>query len=525
MTAANAAPEWIALSRMSYGPRPEEVLRMQTIGLAAYVDEQLAAPLADDPLTQAILAQFRFPISYPADTGWPAVNESRPLSLLGKPVSELWQLHLGFQAKTLAWQELYRAPEEVRLASWIRAVHGAYQLREVMVEFWHTHFSVDGFSETPIMATFPAYDRDVIRANAFGNFRTLLEAVGRSAAMMFFLNNEASRASQPNENYARELMELHTLGRPNYFDHQYASQDQVPRLATGEPIGFIDDDVFGAAKALSGWTIAQGYVHLPNDGSFAYVPAFHSTAPARVLGADLTSLTQPLAAGSKVFDLAAYHPKTAEFVCVKLVQRLVGEAAPQSLRDKAVAAWLAARTAPDQVAQVLRAILNAPEFIANPGTKLRRPFELLAGFIRAAGAQATPSWNLMGGLESAGYLMFSWPTPDGLPDTNTYWLTTDTVLRGWNMLIDMFGAPIYGASGSLAAQMPADASSVERIIAFWSRALLGGSLGQASYAALLADQTGTNGVGPALGRGTAAIETALQRLLALIAATPEFVYR
>src|SRR5207237_564345 len=173
-----------------------------------------------------------------------------------------------------------------------------------------THFSIDGFSDSQIMATWPAYDRDVIRANSLGNFRTLLEAVGRSAAMMFFLNNESSRASHPNENYARELLELHTLGRPNYFDHQYASWDKVPRLATGEPVGFIDDDVFGAAKALSGWTIAQGYANLPNDGSFAYVPGFHSRAAARVLGVDLSSLTANMAAGSKVFDLAAYHPRT-----------------------------------------------------------------------------------------------------------------------------------------------------------------------------------------------------------------------
>jgi uncharacterized protein (DUF1800 family) len=525
MTIQNAAPEWIALSRMSYGPLAAEVARAKQLGLAAYIEEQLAPPAGDDPLTQAMLAQFRFPISYAAGTNWPAVNESRPLGLIGQPLAPLWQLGLDYRAQKIAWQELYRAPEEVRLASWIRGVHSAYQLREVMVEFWHTHFSIDAFSDIPIMASWPVYDRDVIRANALGNFRQLVEAVGTSTAMMFFLNNESSRASHPNENYARELMELHTLGRPNYYDHQYASWSQVPLLATGEPIGFIDDDVFGAAKALSGWTVAEGYAGLANSGAFAYVPAFHSKEAARVLGVDLSPLTAAGAAGSKVFDLVAYHPKTAAFVAGKLVQRLYGEGAPQSLIDTAVAAWLASRTAPDQIRQVLRAVLNAPEFVQNPGNKVRRPFELLVGFIRATGGVASPSWNLMGGLESTGYLMFSWPTPDGLPDTNQHWLTTDTVLRGWNLLLGMYGTVVNGAQAQLAAALPADANTVDRIIGFWSQTMLGGALSANSYAALLADAMGPNGVGPAIGGSATAVETAARRLVALIAATPEFVYR
>ncbi|MBI1777753.1 MAG: DUF1800 domain-containing protein [Proteobacteria bacterium] len=519
MTIANAAPEWIALSRMSYGPLPADVARMQRIGLAAYVDEQLAAPPGDDPLTQAMLAAARFPIGYPAGANWPAVRENRPLNTLGKPLADLWQLHLGFQAVTTPWSEVMRATEEVRVATWIRAVHSSYQLREMLCEFWHTHFSVDAFADTEIMATWPAYDRDVIRANALGNFRQLLEAVGTSTAMMFFLNNQSSRASHPNENYARELLELHTLGRPNYYDHQYASWDQVPLLPTGEPIGFIDDDVFGAAKALSGWTID------PANGSFLYVPRYHSRAAARVLGIDLASFTADLAAGRKVFDLAAYHPKTAAFVCGKLCQRLYGENAPQSLVDKAVATWLANSTAPDQIAQVLRTILNAPEFLQNPGIKLRRPFELLVGFLRAVGAVATPSWNLMGGLESTGYRMFSWPTPDGLPDTNAHWLTTDTTLRTWNLLLGMFGTTILGGQAVLASQLPAGTNTVDSILAFWSQAMLGGNLSASSYAALLSDAMSADGIGPAIGGRASAFEAALRRLVALIATTPEFVNR
>src|SRR5258708_15735938 len=185
MTVPNAAPEWIALSRMSYGPLPADVAGMQQIGLAAYVEEQLAAPTGDDPLTQAMLGSYRFPIGYPAGSTYPAVHENRLLTTLSKPLADLWQLHLNVGNDLLPWAEVYRATEEVRIATWIRAAHGTYQLRELMTEFWHTHFSIDAFADSKIMATFPAYDRDVIRANSLGHFRQLLHAVGTSTAMMF----------------------------------------------------------------------------------------------------------------------------------------------------------------------------------------------------------------------------------------------------------------------------------------------------------------------------------------------------
>jgi uncharacterized protein (DUF1800 family) len=524
MTIDNASPEWIALSRMSFGPKPEDVARAQQIGLAAYIEEQLAAPAADDPLTQAMLASFTALISYPAGPNWPAVNENRPLTMLSKSLGELWQRGLVVLHGMLPSDENLRTVDEVKYATWIRAVHSTYQLREVMCEFWHTHFSINaGANGGSTNAPWPAYDRDVIRANALGNFRQLLEAVGTSTDMMFFLDNVSNSGLHPNENYAREMMELHTLGRANYYDHQFdqaGTLTVVPPLPTGEPAGFTDDDVFGAAKALSGWTVDQ------LSGGFTYLPRQHSTAPARVLGVDLAPYTAPLAAGRKVFDLAAYHPKTAEFVTGKLLLRLYGEGAPQSLKDKAVAAWLAARTAPDQIQQVLRAILNAPEFLLNPGNKYRRPFELIVGFIRATGGVAMPSRIFTGAFDETGYPMFAWPTPDGIPDTNAFWLNTNTLLRCWNICLSLYGAGFsQGAQAVLASQMPADAKTADAIIGYWSQRMLGGPLSSQSYATILNDATGPQGIGRQIGVSAAFFEQALQRLVAMIAATPEFVYR
>jgi uncharacterized protein (DUF1800 family) len=230
-----------------------------------------------------------------------------------------------------------------------------------------------------------------------------------------------------------------------------------------------------------------------------------------------------MAAGRKVFDLAAYHPKTAEFVTGKLVQRLWGEAAPQSLKDKAIAAWLASRTAPDQIRQVLRAILNAPEFLQTPGNKLRRPYELTVGFVRATGGVMTPNSRVFSLTDQAGYPMFGWPTPDGIPDTNADWLNTNSILCSWNLCLGIYEPWFQGAQAVLASQVPRTATTADQIIGYWSQRMLGGSLSPQSYATILKDATtppsGITRAPPEF------YEEAMRRLVALIAATPEFVYR
>ena len=171
---------------------------------------------ADDIVCNQKLSAARLKIRYNAasDGSYPAKAEARALTTLSKQTPELWPLY-RFQQAEDRFRRGIRPFDEVRVATWLRAVYSKWQLRKVLVDFWHNHFNVNGSGESQIYATFPVYDRDVIRKNCLGNFRTFLEDVAKSTAMMYYLdnyNNKVAGGEGGNENYARELFELHHLG-------------------------------------------------------------------------------------------------------------------------------------------------------------------------------------------------------------------------------------------------------------------------------------------------------------------------
>ena len=214
-------------------------------------------------------------------------------------------------------------------ATLLRAIHSRWQLREVLVDFWHNHFNVNAAGDQAVNVALPAYDR-VIRSHALGNFREFLEAVATSPAMLVYLNNRSSRAGSANENYGRELFELHSLGRDAYLNDLYNRWRDVPGALKGSPAGYIDQDVYEAARAFTGWTIEDGAglgggKTLPATGRFTYVEAWHDNYQKRVLATDFDPFQPPLADGRKVLDLIAAHPATARFVCTKLCRRLVSD--------------------------------------------------------------------------------------------------------------------------------------------------------------------------------------------------------
>ncbi|MBA3470346.1 MAG: DUF1800 family protein, partial [Herpetosiphonaceae bacterium] len=292
-------PAVIALNRMAYGPKPGDVARVRTMGLTAYVDEQLAPNAADDPVYNQKLADARLRISYAAGTTYPAVDELRPLSTLTKSQAQLWEL-----SSHAAAAERIHPANEVRAATWLRARYSKWQLREVMSEFWHNHFNVNAYSDHKIAAMWPLYDREVIRANCMGNFRTLLEAVSTSVPMQYYLDNVSSKDGPANENFARELFELHTLGSDNYFNNLYDDWQAVPGASQGKPVGYIDQDVYEAARAFTGWTIENGAYtspgNLPNTGLFRYYDAWNDNAQKIVLATFLSANQGPMAHGRKV---------------------------------------------------------------------------------------------------------------------------------------------------------------------------------------------------------------------------------
>lgn len=523
----NAGPARAFIGRVTYGARKSEFNAALTQGLTTYIANQLAAPDADDPIVQAMLAQTTLPIAYAATTTFPALSENRPLTALNATPAQLAQ---RITMADVPSAEIQRPAQEVRAATWIRAVHSPWQLKEMMVEFWHNHFNVDAFGLPQVSVFHPIYDK-IMRTHWAGNFRDFLEAIATSVSMGYYLNNVSSRATAPNENYARELMELHTLGAGHYYDHQYPVWDLVPGALDGKPAGYIDDDVFGAARAFSGWTVSFGQTvagkALPNPGTFAYVPSYHSTASARVLSVLLDSLTAPMAAGRKVLDLVATHPATATFVSTKIIRRLLADEPPPALVTRVAKTFRDAADAPDQLAQVIKMITLSPEFQNPAPLKFRRPYERVIAAMRTTGVTVQPSASLFSAMSATGYVQFNWSVPTGIPDTADYWLSSESILKTWNLLFSMFSGSPAPAVGSLVGQMPSTAlASAGAAINYWLDRMLLVPVSPTTAAALNADAAQAGGLTAALRTGNATtIETAMRRLVALIAASDEFSYR
>ena len=428
-----------ALSRAGYGPRPGEAAEIAVRGFGAWVEQQLYPK--DDPEVETRLTALRLRIKYGAapDGAWAAVDEARPLDLLDRPMEALWPLADGKTKMNGA--ERHRPRDEVVAATLVRAVHSRWQLREVLAGFWHDHFNVDFFQSDTLAATLPVYDREVIRPHCLGNFRRMLEAVATSTAMLLYLSNRSSRAGAANENYGRELFELHSLGRDAYLNDRYDRWHDVPGARDGKPRGYIDQDVYEAARAFTGWTIedgagVDGKRRLPETGRFTYVEAWHDGYQKRVLATEFTPFAAPQADGRQVLDLVAAHPATARHLSAKLVHRLVG-GQPEKLVAAATAEWLRSADSPDQIARVARLILLSPDFMTAKGARLRRPLALAAAFARATGIDLVPSEGLVNAIAACGQRLFGWPTPTGLPDEDAVFLGTQAMRSRWSLLLGL----------------------------------------------------------------------------------------
>ncbi len=527
----NSAPatmptaEVIALNRIAYGPRPGDIERVQTMGLAAYVDEQLNPNDSDDADCLARIATATLHIQYAAGTDYPAVDEDRPLETLDQTLDVLWQ-----RSKHGSFTERYRPVDEVRAATWLRAIYSKWQLREVLMEFWLNHFNVNTRADSRIAATWPLYVYGAIKPHCFGKFRDLLEAVAQSIAMQYYLDNATSRDGPANENYARELFELHTLGSDNYFNDLYDRWQDVPGAQEGSPAGYIDVDVYEAARAFTGWTIADGkYVgsgsYLPDTGEFMYYDGWHDNAQKRVLATEFLHNAPPLQDGHDVLDLVARHPGTARHICKKLCQRLVADQPAESLVQQAVAVWLANVDDAAQIQKTLRTIILSAEFSATWGKKVKRPFELQVAFLRAIGAEVTPNSSLFYRLGQTGYAMFDWPTPTGMPDIAAAWLSTNTIMQNWNTLYALYSSSFGAATFDLRAQIPATATTSRQIVDYWVSRMLGYSVDASTYEQLLSFMAQGEPVDQAPVGSDTDLTNRINNLVMLIAMTPDFQWR
>jgi uncharacterized protein (DUF1800 family) len=354
--------------RATLGTTAAEAARVRQLGYQAYLTEQLNYTRLDDTAIDTYVAGR-----------WP--------SLLKGP-NEIYTENAGTLLNQLSEATLYRAAFSKR------------QLFERMVEFWTDHFSIN-MRDVGYLKVID--DRDVIRKHALGKFPDLLRASTRSAAMLAYLDQNLSRVGRPNQNYARELMELHTLGVDG---------------------GYSQEDVAELSRVLTGWTIR-------GRGDFNFDPALHDWGSKQVLGVTIPSGSPSMGAdgikeGERIIQVLIDHPSTARFISKKMLQWLLTPE-PTAAQVSTIASVYKA-TGGDIKAMV-RAILNEAWLGAAPA-KFKRPYHYLVSAVRGTGAAVSITSSLYTRANALGHPLFTWETPDGFPDKMEYWV--GNILTRWS---------------------------------------------------------------------------------------------
>ncbi len=376
------------------------------------------------------------------------------------------------------WGEQSLAYRELFAATWLRALYSRCQLFEVLVDHWHNYFNVYG-PMLPGVLVFPDHDRR-IRRNVFGNFRLFLEDIATSPAMLWYLENNTSTAYQPNEHFARELIELHTLGT--------AIPAGTERHAQDEPEG-CQFDIGEVARCFTGWTVRDRAwdPEMGGTGEFVYRHDWHDRF-AKHVGREWIGQDQPpLKDGRDVLDRLARHPATARNVATRLARRLVSDWPPDAIIQAGSDAYLANLDAPDQLRRVTQAIISHPGFWATWGEKVKRPFEIIAATLRATQAEWSSNESFAWYTGSTGQKLWEWGPPTGYPDFKEAWLSSHQILRRWSFQKALLEGRVKGTTVDLAAQTPAAETTPHGLAGWWAERLLGyrpGDVDIASWARL-----------------------------------------
>jgi len=400
------------LRRFTFGPTGPELGAALGVGLEAWLAEQLAADDTDAPNVEDRLAEF--------ETLKMSPGELRDL------------------------QENGRVARELGASSIVRQIFSPNQLYEVMVDFWTNHFSIYAYSP-PELFLKGKDDREVIRAHALGSFPDMLAASAHSPAMLVYLDNAQSRQPSPNENYARELLELHTLGVDG---------------------GYTYADIQAVARAFTGWSVER---LRRGTGDFVYLSDWHESEPKIALGQELPGGKGD---GDRVLEILAEHPSTARFIATKLSQRFVSDTPPDSLISRVADTY--EQTSGD-ISAMLRTIITSDEFAASAGLKLKRPLDFVVSAIRVTGADGRLDRVLRFFLQVLGQVPFGWPAPDGYPDYASAWTNTNQSLYRWNLALMVASGLLPGISTELSSQF-GGYSSIADLVDNLSLTLLGAQL-------------------------------------------------
>jgi uncharacterized protein (DUF1800 family) len=406
----------LVFNRFGYGPRPGDVDRIEKIGLPSYLRQQLSPETIPDLDVEKQLRDF--PTL--------SMTTSQIMSEFSDPDQKL---SLEMQKEMFPpYKRPARLLLELQEGKLIRAISSERQLQEVMVDFWFNHFNVFwGKDADRRMVT--SFERDAIRPHALGTFRDLLMATARHPAMLFYLDNWMSvRKDMPqggagqgqrglNENYARELLELHTLGVEG---------------------GYTQKDVIEVARCFTGWSIDQ-----PNKiGSFVFRPLAHDNGEKVVLGHRIAPGGGERD-GAEVIEILARHPSTATFIATKLVRRFVSDDPPYGLVQRVAETF---KQTDGNIRSLLVTIINSPEFFAaaNYRGKIKTPFEFVASAVRAANGTTDGSPALVAAVAQTGEPLYLASAPNGYPDTAGPWLNSASLLNRMNFLSSLMANQLPG---------------------------------------------------------------------------------
>ena len=443
------------LNRIGFGPRRGDIERVLSMGVDAYIDQQLHPERIEDPVVDRMIGGFtslRMGVEELLEKAGPAhpIAGRRRASIFERP-GIIARARVGEGAAFPGMSAggppagLDERPRDLEAhgARMIRAIHGQRQLQEVLVDFWMNHFSINHDGDDQLI---PAFEEHVIRRHALGNFEDLLKAVATHPRMLSYLDNWRSSAPAEviaerlaalkksagadekvallerevflketkglNENYARELLELHTMGVDS---------------------GYTQQDIQEVARILTGWTIrTSGVVNgRDEDGVFMFDPLMHVEGDKVVLGHTFTS--GGIDEGEALLTMLAHRPETARFIATKLARRFIADDPPPGVIAAASRTFLDTR---GDIRAVVRTILMSPEFRSSEAlrVKIKKPFELVVSALRAVDATFDDPdvyLSFSGNrsfIERMGERMYNHEAPDGNPDVGAEWMNANALL-------------------------------------------------------------------------------------------------
>lgn len=414
------AAELKLVRRITNGLTAEEIANVNACGYNGYLDMQLNPSAIDDSACETRLA---------------------PYTTLGLPTPQLYALDSNTVRTELIESTI------------LRAIYSKRQLFERMVEFWTDHFNTD-ITTVTILKTQDV--RDVLRANALGTFLGMLNAQATSPAMINRLNNQQNSRTSPNQNYAREVMELHTLGVTGGYTHQ---------------------DIVEVARCFTGWRYITT-TNDPNRGTFLFNQSVHDTGTKQVLGHTITSAG--VNEGMLVLRILAEHPSTARFIATKLLRWFINYEPSEAMITDVAEAF---RQSNGDIKTVVRRVLDI-EHVRWAPPLFKRPFHYIVSGLRAMNANMTRYDSLrFTWLAGMGQIPFSWNPPDGYPHSFEYWGTL--VLPRWNFAFSL-GTPgsVGGATIDTTALL-AGATTAQTVANRIDLLLFGGEMPPADKAALV----------------------------------------